>query len=64
MTVERIVDSVIDVANRFYHRQWKWWEILALGLVGLFLLVTAIRARRKMATSEKHIREHSSELHA
>ncbi len=63
MTIEQITDRFIDGVMRLYYKQWKGWEILVLGLVGLFLVVMAIKARREMAASKKHLREHASEIH-
>ena len=64
MTTERIVNRLIDSALRFYYRRWEPWEMLALGLAGLFLLMMATRTRRKIAASEKHRRERATELNA
>ena len=62
MTIERIVDRLIDCAMRLHYRQWKRWELLALGSAALFLLASAVRVRRKIAASEKHRRERAAEL--
>ena len=63
MTIERIVNRLIDCAMRLHYRQWERWELLALGSLALFLLVSAVRVRRKIAASEKHRQEHAAEIH-
>jgi len=45
--MERAVRRVTEYISRFYHRQWQWWELLALGLMVLLLLLLVVRVRRK-----------------
>ncbi len=47
MAVESIVRKVTEYAARLYHRQWEWFEVLALSLVALSLLMILVRARQE-----------------
>ncbi|MEA3225692.1 MAG: hypothetical protein U9Q07_07040 [Planctomycetota bacterium] len=60
--IERIVNRLIEGAARFYHRRWEPWELLALGLATLLLLIMAVRAHRKAAANEKHLRERTPNI--
>ena len=62
MNTERIVNRLTDFVLRFYHRQWEQWEVLALGLVALFLIVMAVKARREVAANKKHVRERTARM--
>ena len=62
MTIERIVDRLTDSAMWLYYRQWEPWEVLALALVGLSLLVMAVRAHRKAAANAKYLRERTPRI--
>jgi hypothetical protein len=57
MAIERILDRLIKYAEGLYYRRWDKWELLALGLVFLLLLLMVIRAHRKASAEEKHLRE-------
>lgn len=57
MAIERIVHRLIEYAEGLYYRKWEWWELLALGLSGLLLLIMVVRSRTKATANEKHLRE-------
>ena len=63
MTIDRIVNRLVDYAMQFYYRRWERWEVLALGLVAVFLLVMSVRARRQAAENERHLRERTPNKH-
>lgn len=57
MAIERIVDKLIKCAEGLYYRRWERWELLALGMAVLLLLLMAVRAQRMASAKEKHLRE-------
>ncbi len=62
MMIEHIANKAIECATTLYYMRWERWGLPTLGLVALFLLVRNVRVRRRITASEKHLREHASEL--
>ncbi len=62
MTMESIVNRLIDCVERFCRRRWEPWEMVALGLGGLVLIVMAVRAHRKEIANEKHLRQRTPRI--
>jgi hypothetical protein len=59
MNVERIVDKFAGFFSWLYYRRWEKWELAAIAIVALLILISIIRARLKVAASEKRLRERS-----
>ena len=63
MSIEHIVDRIVELASQLYYRQWEHWEVLGLGLAALILLAMAVRAHRKAAANAKHLQERTASSH-
>ncbi|MHC4120297.1 MAG: hypothetical protein ACYSWO_22615 [Planctomycetota bacterium] len=63
MSVERIVDRLIECVLGLYNRRWEPWEVLALGVAGLVVILTAIRMHRKATANAKHLRQRTPSGH-
>jgi len=57
MNIELMVDKLVRRAELLYYRRWESWELLALGLAAILVIVLAIRSHRKAAQTEKHLHE-------
>ncbi|MHC4227877.1 MAG: hypothetical protein ACYSW0_10665, partial [Planctomycetota bacterium] len=51
MALERLVNRIIQCFSWLYYRRWEAWELLAIAIVGTFVLMFAIRVqdRRRRA---------------
>ena len=52
MTVERIVNWLLDFVSGLYYRQWAKWELMAIAIVAAVILILIVRARLKVAANE------------
>ena len=59
MTVEGIIDRLSGYFSWLYYRQWERWELLAIALTALVVLILMVRAHLKVAANEKRFRERS-----
>jgi hypothetical protein len=59
MDVERIIDRVTGFFLWLYYRRWERWELIAIGIVALVILILIVRAHLKVAANEKRLRDRS-----
>lgn len=59
MTVERIINRLLELSSRLYYRQWERWELLAIGITVLAILILMVRAHFKVAANAKRFRQRS-----
>ena len=59
MDVERIIDRVTGFFLWLYYRQWERWELIAIGIAALVILILIVRAHLKVAANEKRLRDRS-----
>jgi len=59
MTVEGLINQIIDYAKWLYYRQWQPWELLIAGAVALVVLLLVGNARRKARANIRRLKERS-----
>ena len=59
MTVEGIIDRLREFFSLLYYRQWEKWELLAIAIAALVVLILMVRAHFKVAANAKRFRERS-----
>ena len=59
MDLERIIDRVSGVFLWLYYRRWERWELIAIGIAALVILILIVRAHLKVAANERRLRERS-----
>ena len=59
MTVEGIIDRLSGYFSWLYYRQWERWELLAIAIVVLAVLILIVRAHFKVAANAKRFRDRS-----
>lgn len=59
MTVEGIIDRISGFFSWLYYRQWERWELLAIAIAALVVLILMVRAHFKVAANAKRFRERS-----
>jgi len=59
MSIERIIDRLTGFFSWLYYRQWEAWELTAIAITALVILLLALRAHLKIAANEKRLRERS-----
>ncbi len=59
MTVEGIIDRLSGVFSWLYYRQWERWELLAIAIAALVVLILMARAHLKVTANAKRFRERS-----
>ena len=62
MSLERIIDRIIERTTWLYYRRWELWEVLVLGGVALIVLVMAVRIHRKTANAKRHLHERTPRI--
>jgi hypothetical protein len=59
MTVENLINRLAQCFWLLYHRQWETWELLAIAITVLALLLLAGGARRQVGANMRRLRERS-----
>jgi hypothetical protein len=59
MAVETLIDKVTEFFSWLYYRQWARWELMAVAITALVLLLLAGGARRRARANLKRLRERS-----
>ena len=59
MTVEGIIDKLSGFFSWLYYRRWERWELLAIAIIALGVLILMVRAHLKVAANAKRFRERS-----
>ena len=59
MTVDGIINRLSGYFSWLYYRQWERWELLAIAIVPLVILILMVRAHFKVAANAKRFRERS-----
>ena len=59
MTVEGIIDRLTGFFSGLYYRRWERWELLAIAIAALVVLILMVRAHFKVAANAKRFRERS-----
>lgn len=59
MTVNGIINRLTEFFSGLYYRQWERWELLAIAIAALVVLILMIRAHFKVAANAKRFRERS-----
>jgi len=59
MTVEGIIDRLSEFFSWLYYRRWEKWELLAIAIAALVVLILMVRAHLKVAANAKRFRERS-----
>ena len=59
MTVEGIIDRLSEFFSWLYYRRWEKWELLAIAIAALAVLMLMVRAHLKVAANAKRFRERS-----
>jgi hypothetical protein len=56
-------DGIINRLSEFFSwlrdRQWEKWELLAIAIAALFILIIIVKAHFKVAADKKRLRERS-----
>ncbi len=59
MTVEGIIDRFSGYFSWLYYRQWERWELLAIAVAVMVVLILMVRAHFKVAANARRFRERS-----
>jgi len=59
MTVEGLINQIAEYARWLYYRQWARWELVAIAIIALSLLLLVGNARRKARANVRRLRERS-----
>ncbi|MGD8500849.1 MAG: hypothetical protein PVJ86_09395 [Phycisphaerales bacterium] len=59
MTVENLINRLAEYFWLLYHRRWERWELLAIAIAVLALLLLAGGARRQARANTRRLRERS-----
>lgn len=59
MTVEGIINRLSEFFSGLYYRRWERWELIAIAIAALVILILIVRAHLKVAANEKRLRERS-----
>ena len=59
MTVDGIIDRLSGFFWWLYYRRWETWELLAIAIAALVVLILMVRAHFKVAANAKRFRERS-----
>jgi len=59
MTVERIINRLLEFFSRLYYRQWGRWELMAIAIAASVILILMVRAHLKVAANDRRLRERS-----
>ncbi len=59
MTVEGIINRLLEFFSGLYYRQWERWELMAIAIAVSVVLILMIRAHFKVAADAKRFRERS-----
>jgi len=59
MTVEGLIYQITEYARFLYYRQWARWELVAIAIIALGLLLLIGNARRKARANVRRLRERS-----
>jgi hypothetical protein len=59
MSVQSIISRLEEFFSGLYYRQWKSWELIAIAIAVAVVLLLIVRARLKVASNERRLRERS-----
>ena len=59
MTVDGITNRLSEFFSWLYYRRWEKWELLAIAITALVVLILMVRAHLKVAANAKRFRERS-----
>ena len=59
MTVDGIINRLSGFFSWLYDRRWERWELLAIAIAALVVLILMVRAHFKVAANAKRFRERS-----
>ena len=59
MTVDGIINRLSGFFSWLYYRRWDRWELLAIAIAALVVLILMVRAHLKVAANAKRFRERS-----
>ena len=59
MTLDGITNRLSEFFSWLIHRQWERWELLAIAVAALIILIIIVKAHLNVADNKKRIRERS-----
>ena len=59
MTIDGIISRLSEFFSWLYHKQWERWELLAIAIATLVILIIIVKARLNVAANKKRLRERS-----
>lgn len=59
MTVDGIRNRLSEFFSWLYYRQWERWELLAIVIATLVILIIIVKAHLKVAVNKKRLRGRS-----
>ena len=59
MTIDGIISRLSEFFSWLYHRQWERWELLAIAIATLAILIIIVKAHLKVTANKKSLRDRS-----
>ena len=52
MTIDGIINKLSEFSSWLYHRRWERWELLAIAIVVLAIIILKVRAYLKLSVDK------------
>lgn len=59
MVLQRLINRLSELFSLLRKRQWEKWELIAIAIATLFILIIIVKARLNVAANKKRFRERS-----
>lgn len=59
MTIDGIISRLSEFFSWLYHKQWERWQLLAIAIATLVILIIIVKAHLNVAANKKRLRERS-----
>ena len=59
MNADGIIDRLSEFFSWLFNRQWERWELLAIAIAALVILIIIVKTHLKVAANKTRLRERS-----